>query len=45
VFYFWLNFVSKWQEKRVLFGVFSHQISKKNFVSKRVPEFISISYS
>jgi hypothetical protein len=39
---FLAEFCFKMARKRVLFGVFSHQISKKNFVSKRVPEFISI---
>jgi hypothetical protein len=38
------EFCFKMARKRVLFGFFSQQISKKKFVSKRVPEFISISY-
>jgi hypothetical protein len=42
---FLAEFCFKMARRRVLLGVFSHQISKNNFVSKRAPEFISISYS
>jgi len=42
---FLAEFCFKMARKRVLLGVFNHQISKKNFVSKRAPKFISISYS